>query len=122
MNSREERLAHDRLEWDEWHRVTPPAEMPPEMEKIWEENAMAGNVFAEPGDIREYGEPGPYVEADFISPCVHGDVIWKGDTIRADGTGEWEHKECAQEGGPMFMERGDITDYDEDDCTPEWTI
>lgn len=110
MNSREERLAHERLE-SEWVR-----------EDEW--RAMQGerDPFSTPGDIREYGEPGPYVIADFISPCVHGDVIWKGDTIRADGTGEWEHRECADEGGPMFLERGDINEYDEDDCTPEWTI
>lgn len=110
MSSREERLAHERQEFGEWH------------EADWREANKDRDPFATPGSIIDHGEPGPYVIAEFISPCVHGDVIWSGDTIRADGTGEWEHRECAEEGGPMFDDRGDIGDYDEDDCTPEWTL
>lgn len=114
---RELRRAHERAEWDEQSGI-PTEPHTPEEQRLLQEVAEDG-VFASPGHAREWGEPGPYIIADFTSPCVHGDVIWKGDTIRADGDGEWEHRECAQEGGPVFMDRPEPEYYGDE---PEWTI
>lgn len=108
--SRDLRTAFERLEWDEQSRI--PTE-PHTEEEIKALQEVAEDPFSSPGQIREWGEPGPYIVADFVSPCAHGDVIWSGDTIRADGHGEWEHKECAQEGGPMFMDRPEPADVDD---------
>lgn len=64
-------------------------------------------------------EPGDYVISGFIAPCVHGDVIWKGDTIRRVpvNSGEFEHKECAEYGAAVFGERMPLDDpaMDSDD-------
>lgn len=120
---RDLRTAFEREEWEEQSRI--PTEPLTEEERCALRDMAEDSLFASPGPAREWGEPGPYIIADFVSPCAHGDVIWSGDTIRADGHGEWEHRECAQEGGPMFMDRPEPVDADEfgyygDD--PEWTI
>lgn len=65
-------------------------------------------------------EPGDYVVSDFIAPCVHGDVIWKGDTIRpvTENAGEFEHKACAEHGAAVFGARLPINDPAMDDDPP----
>lgn len=46
-------------------------------------------------DIEPDGEPGPWVIADFDSPCSREcQGITAGEEIRADGTGEWECRDC----------------------------
>lgn len=41
--------------------------------------------------------PGPWFIASYDGECSWGDEIEEGDTIRADGTGGWEHEGCAEE-------------------------
>jgi hypothetical protein len=44
--------------------------------------------------------PGPWFEAGFSGECSRGgEEINPGDTIRADGYGEWECQSCVEEDG-----------------------
>lgn len=117
MNSREERTAYEMTTWDEWSQVVPPHEMEPEQERVWKQAVMDGaSVFSQPGPV-DLNEPGNWFLAGYDSPCEYGDQIQEDDTIRADGFGGWEHKECAEAGEAMFLDRPEhATDE------PEWTI
>lgn len=65
-------------------------------------------------------EPGDYVISDFIAPCVHGDVIWKGDTVRrvTVNSDEFEHRECVEQGAAVFGARLPINDPAMNDDPP----
>jgi hypothetical protein len=39
---------------------------------------------------------GPWFSAAYPGDCSWGDRIEEGDEIRADGEGEYEHRECAE--------------------------
>ena len=50
------------------------------------------------GELQDTADKGPWIEATFTggeASCCGG-RIYEGDTIRADGEGEWEHKSCQE--------------------------
>jgi hypothetical protein len=52
-------------------------------------------------DTRREDEPGDWVVADFDGECSRNVLcyIFPGDTIRADGDGGWECRECVDSDG-----------------------
>jgi len=49
----------------------------------------------------ESNAPGPWFTAVLRGPCIHGDSIIEGDTIRATRYGKYEHRECAESAEEM---------------------
>lgn len=74
------------------------------------------SVFSDPSIVNQ-NEPGNWFIAGYISGCEYGDQIQEDDTIRADGFGGWEHRECVESGQAMFLDRPE-----DEMTTPEWTI
>jgi len=117
MNSKNERRATEREDWIEWSNVSSITDTDPETEEIWRQAVQDGaSVFGNPDPI-DHNEPGNWFLAGYDSPCEYGDQIQDGDTIRADGFGGWEHRDCVESGQPMYEGRPE-----HETTEPEWTI